>query len=412
MTGAGLVRPTLTYGAAQGLALLPAFLMVPLLTRVLPPSDYGLIAIFTLAVNLLNPLIGLSIGRVIVLWRFSASASELPLLVSASAAAVLFSGILFAILFLLLSLAVPDVQGLPMRWLVLAALSLIPQAMLSARLALWQAEGQPVRFGILQVAAAALNVGLSLVLVVHLGFGWEGRVLGHLAAISATGLIAFLSLRSSRMFVGPLDPSSSRRALRAMLPLLPYGAGVAILAVSDRLLVANWLDLRQLGIYAAAVQLALPVAIIGEVMNRAMSPWLLERQMAAGPGASGSTWPAAGGASGAIVLASAGLGAVLLIGGGWLLGPGFDGALEILPYLIAANGVGAVTTFLSTYLLAANRSGLLSWMMTVSLALLVLGCLAFLPDLDGERVAQAFLAVQLFLLCSTIMFIRLSRRGS
>jgi O-antigen/teichoic acid export membrane protein len=298
---------------------------------------------------------------------------------------------------------VPDVQGLPSHWLALAALSQIPQAMVAARLALWQAEGRPVRFGMLQVTAAALNVGVSVALVVHLGLGWEGRLLGHLAAISVVGVVAVVSLRSGAMLVWPLDASSSRQALRSMLPLLPYGAGAMILSVSDRLLVANWLDLGQLGIYSAAVQLALPVSVAGEVMNRAVSPWLLERLTRGAPGPRRSTWPVAGAASAAIFLVSAALGAVLFNGAGRLLGLRFDGALAILPYLIAANGVGAVSSLFSIYFLAANRSGLLSSMMTLSL--LPLGCMVLLPDLDGPRVAHAFLATQLLLLTSMLAFI-------
>lgn len=53
-----LARHVAIYGAFQALSALPPLLMIPVMTRYLAVAGYGLVAVFSVAVTLLHPLVG------------------------------------------------------------------------------------------------------------------------------------------------------------------------------------------------------------------------------------------------------------------------------------------------------------------------------------------------------------------
>ena len=90
-------------------------------------------------------------------------------------------------------------------------------------------KNQSVRYGIFQVSQTLLNFGLTLILVVSLGLGWEGRLWGQSAPLILFGLLAIVLLRSSKLLNLKFRKDYIRDALNFGLPLIPNAIGIFIL---------------------------------------------------------------------------------------------------------------------------------------------------------------------------------------
>lgn len=249
------------------------FLLLPLLTRVLSPGDYGLVAVFSTIVTVLGALTGLSVhGAVSV--RFADASVDMARYTGTVLCLLGASTTVVILLALSAGEWLGERVGLGSGWLLAATLASAGHFAAQVRLVLWQARGMPVHYGVLQVLQTVLNLGLSILLVLALDLGWEGRAIGISAAAILTGAIGIALLWRCREMVLQPSVAYARDALRFGIPLIPHVIGGVAIANSDRLVVAGIAGLHEAGIYAAGMQLGMLVAVLADAVVKAVSPWL------------------------------------------------------------------------------------------------------------------------------------------
>src|SRR5260370_2443101 len=162
-------------------AALPVALM-PILTRYLSPTDYGIVGTSAVLVQFLSVAMSLTSSVLIVTAQFEEKRENQRKLVSTN----LLLAFAFATLLGLWALGagnlVERATEFPAAWspaVVLLALTSVIQA---TYLCLLQARKETTRYVSLQVLSTGLNLGLSLALVAALGMNWQGRILAMLVA--------------------------------------------------------------------------------------------------------------------------------------------------------------------------------------------------------------------------------------
>jgi O-antigen/teichoic acid export membrane protein len=260
------------FGANAVSALLP-FMLLPVLTRVLSPADYGIVAMFTITVSILNALTGLNVHGALGVRYFQLEPEHFARYLKTCLLILAASSLVVAVLAICLGGWLEPVVLVPRAWLLLAVLASAAQIATTIRLTLWQVRGRAARFAAMQIAQSALNAGLSLVLVLAFGMAWRGRVLGIVIAMSGCALVALMLLR--RDVRGAADKRDMRDALAFGLPLVPHTLGGLLIAATDRIMVANLLDVGQAGIYMVALQIGMTLGLATEAFNKVYAPWLM-----------------------------------------------------------------------------------------------------------------------------------------
>lgn len=250
------------------------FLLLPILTRVLTPAQYGTVAIFEAAVACLSVLIGMSAHGAIGVRYYRDDRSTFPVYVGACLLILLASALLCVAVLIVTSAPVERVTGLSLTWSLTAALVALAQFVVNIRLVIWQSNDKPLRYGALQIAQTALNALVSLVLVLYLAWGAAGRMLGVAVAVVACGVVAFLSMQVRGWIRWRWSPDYIRDALAFGIPLIPHTLGTAAVAFADRFIITQRLGSEATGLYFAAVQLSMPLLMLGSAFNRAFVPWL------------------------------------------------------------------------------------------------------------------------------------------
>jgi O-antigen/teichoic acid export membrane protein len=252
------------------------FLLLPLLTRVLTPAEFGAVAIFTTLVTAFAGVAGLSVhGAVNV--RYFQPHDDHPRYVGTGLAIV---GAATSATLALVLLSAPwstGWTGVSSGWLTLAVIAAAAQALINVRLVMWQVRGEALRYGAFQVLQTVFNLSLSLMLVLVAGMGWQGRTAGVACALLLFAAIGVMSLHRSRLVEWRFDKACARDALRFGVPLVPHVIGTLFIAASDRLMVASLLGIHDAGIYAAGLQIGLVIGMLSDAVVKALGPWVYAR---------------------------------------------------------------------------------------------------------------------------------------
>jgi len=246
-----LLRHLVVYGIGDAAASLVSFLLLPIYTRYLSPSDYGVITML-LTVE--------AVTRILFRWGTDSAfmrlyydcesdadrqvlASTLMLFLIGANGALLALGFLITPALGRFMFGVSGQDGLVRLVLVntfLMTLHALPNSLLRIR-------ERSRLFSALTFAKSAGTIVIRLVLVVLLRQGVWGVVLADtVIAVIFTGIMARWMLPLLRLsFSGAV----LREALRYGMPRLPHALAHQAIAVSDRYLLAAFVPLREIGLY-------------------------------------------------------------------------------------------------------------------------------------------------------------------
>lgn len=283
-SGPGVPTPTrtslfgdaLVYTLSNVAAAAIPFLMLPIVTRVLTPHEYGVVAMFFVVVAFVAPLTGLSVSGAVAMRYFDRDEVNFPSYVAtclcilvASTAAVL--GLVWIAMPL-----IEEVTKVPGSWIGVAVLVASAQFVVQVKLAIWQSSKRPWRYGGLRLFQAGIDAVASLMLVLAAGLAWQGRVGGMAIAVLATALLAVVLLRRGGCLRFAFSRTYAAHALRFGIPLMPHTLGGLLTSIVDRLLISNFIDLASTGVYMVAMQIGMVLGLLADSFNRAFAPWLME----------------------------------------------------------------------------------------------------------------------------------------
>ncbi|OXX68149.1 polysaccharide biosynthesis protein, partial [Vibrio sp. V03_P4A6T147] len=167
--------------------------------------------------------------------------------------------------------------SIPISWIYSAVLFSALGFVINLRLGQWQVRGEALKFGALQIGNSLLNMGFSLLLVIALHHGAQGRVDAQLVVAALSAVLAFLMLVNDKLislFSWRID--YFKQALQFGVPLIPHVFGFFLLSAVDRFVINQKLGLDQAGIYMVAVQLSMVFNILFDAINKAYVPWLFK----------------------------------------------------------------------------------------------------------------------------------------
>lgn len=384
---------SLTYLAANLVSAAVPFLLIPVLTRHLTTAEYGQVGLFMALVTGLATLTGLNTNGAAARKVYDDLApAELSNFVGACLQIMLASTTLVLLLALALGDAPARWLGLEPRWVLGAIAICAASYLVNLRLTQWQVRRQAAHYGGLQVLQSLLLMGLTLLLVVGLDTGAEGRIGAQLVAATACMAIAFHSLRRDGLLGWAWRPAYLREALQFGLPLVPHVTGIFLLGMADRFFINERLGAGEAGVYMVAVQLCALMGILFDAINKAYIPWLFERLKRDDPAEKRQTVRLTYAYfAGALTLAGlftlAGPAAIHLLAGG-----AYAGAAAAVGWLALGQAFGGGYFMVTNYIFYSKRTGMMS-LATLSCGALNLALLLWLVDDFGLRgAAMAYAA--------------------
>ena len=252
------------------------FLLLPLYTRYLAPTDYGSITLAESFAAFCVLVIGLGFDSALQRLYFSYvdDSTALGSYLGSTIKFALASGS-FAVL-LTVTIGMPVLRmfaphfDIPYRFLVWAILTAVSAQFLQYRLTVFQSQGKPRSYAALALVSFALTASFSVAMVVFAHRGASGMLLGKLAA-SLVGLIVALFL-----FSGALHSTFQWHYVRETLaigaPLVPHQLMAGGLMVADRFILGYYRDLREVGLYSIAYTFGGVMSLVTLSLTQAWAP--------------------------------------------------------------------------------------------------------------------------------------------
>ena len=267
----GTGAAALTYTLVAGFQRLNAFLLLPFVTHATTTDEYGQIALLVAVAGLTNVVLGFGLETPVYRAALGLVQREAAEQLRACALFLRIAPVLVASACAGLLLTRAEWGAVPSRALALQVLGcgLLVAATLYP-FARCRAGEQLGRYVALALTTSAVQLILRYVFVVLM----EAGSIGWATADIAAALVALpLGLVLAAMpKVDRLRAENLRQPLKLGLPLVPHLVSHWVLALSDRLVLAAFLPLTRVAVYAAAYQFASVAAVLLTEINRAVMP--------------------------------------------------------------------------------------------------------------------------------------------
>lgn len=254
------------------------FLLLPVLTRYLVPEEYGVLAIYQMLLAFTLPFVGMNMHNNISRNFAKIGRGEMARLIGTLVALLCLATILVFLLIHCLVFFRGSFFGVSRSWLLVLPFVAAFSMAHMFNLTVFRNQEMPLVFGCFEVGNTLLNLAISLVLVVGLGFGWQGRAAGIAGAAVCFGVLGLVTLRRKGFLVFVFDRSVVTSVLRISLPLIPHALGGVVIAMSDRLFIDRMVGKEAVGLYVVGYTFGMIVNLFVDAFNRAWAPWFY-RQM-------------------------------------------------------------------------------------------------------------------------------------
>jgi O-antigen/teichoic acid export membrane protein len=273
------LKDSVIYGVAAVASRALLILLVPLMTRVLSPAEYGAVDILTIVTNLAVLTVALEISQAVP--RFFVDATS-----DVERSSYASTGLWFTVGTYVAFGAAAAVTAAPLsKWLLgnagnatLLRVALLAFAtgglfLFAQNQLRWQR--QPVHFAIASVVAVVLSLLAISWFLVGLKLGTIGVFLGQSIGSSIGALVALYYARRSYRLT--FDARKCREMLRFSAPLVPSGVAVFVALYSDRIIVQRLLSLEAVGQLAVGYRFASIVGLAMVGFQGALTPLVLAR---------------------------------------------------------------------------------------------------------------------------------------
>lgn len=272
-----LHRSFIIYTLSSMLASALPLALLPALTHHLSAVEYGMVATMTTLMAFCTPPLTWGAPSLVAIEHGKLGGEAFRAFLSSTLVIPLIA---LAVLSLAAWIVAPWIAPrfeVPVEWFravpLIASLGVLPLVMTT----LLRMRNEPVRFGLVEIGTAVLNVSLSLLFVVVLKWQWEGRMYGHIVTSGLIALVALIWLARQGLLTRAFERKALVDNFKFGLGLLPHDIGNQVIRLSDRLFLVAMVGLSGAGLYAVAAQVSSVALVMLSAFNRAWAPYLFPR---------------------------------------------------------------------------------------------------------------------------------------
>lgn len=408
-----MFKNSLVYTTSTLLSSLCPFLLLPFLTRVLSPEDYGQISLFSIFVTLLGAIIGINSNVAANRKFFDVEKQDSLLLKRYNSNCILiflFSIFLVSVSLIIFKEGVSKLLEIPTSWIFLAIISSSSNFIFQFRLGQWQVRSRVFAFGFFQVLSSVSNLFLTGLLVFYWDMASYGRVVAISGALLLMGTLSMISLWRDNLI--SLKPTFiyTKEILVFGAPLIPHVMASGMMIVVDRFLIVKMIGLDEAGIYMVAASIAGIFGILFNSINKAYVPWLFGQLK--NDDINNKLKIVKNTYLSALFLLFFALIFYLLAPGvlSIILGPGFSTVASLVPVLVLGQCFYGIYLMLSAYLFYSKSTEKLSYISLFCGLLNVVTLVYFVPEYGVLGACCAFVLSCFVKLALTWFFVTKSIR--
>ena len=270
----GFAKDALLYGLGDFGGKVAAFILVPIISRILTPAEYGVLDLLNVSAIFATAVIGMNLLSGLQKYYYLADGEERRILVTSTVVFLLAVTSCSAALLMLLSRSISSFafgSAKYHRLILLYSATLPVSALLDTMLLLLRLERRAIVYSAYSIASATVLPITTYLCVVTLGLRMDGVVAAMLA--TSTALSLALVLHHRRQFTRRIDFGRVLHLARFSLPGVPGSVAGNIQNLLPRYFLGFYGGLTAVGLYAMADKVAKIVDMLKAAFNRAWNPF-------------------------------------------------------------------------------------------------------------------------------------------
>lgn len=253
-----------------------SFLMLPIYTKYLSPTDYGIVSVVTSVINFLGIFYILGLHGALVKYYVyyeddKEKQNELvsTIIITVFIIAGTFTGLFILLHKVLLEKFLNGIDFYP--YLFYSLISIFFSSIYICYQALLQIRAKGNKYSIIQLCIVFGTLILNIIFIIVFKFQAMGMILSGLIINILVFIYAIISL--NKEFTISFNKEILRKSLKYSLPLLPHSLANWTSNLVDRILLNNLLSAKFVGIYNVGYQFGNIINIVALAVNNAFIPW-------------------------------------------------------------------------------------------------------------------------------------------
>ena len=242
-----LVKNTLIISIGKFSTKIVSFLLLPLYTAILLPSEKGQVDLLNRISLFLIPLITLQMDE--ALFRFlidTKNDGDKKNIFSQLTIFAIISSITWSILIFIFGNILHYQYT---NWLIFYCLASFLFTIVNGFL---RGEGNFKMYSILSFINSFINISLNVFFLALLKTGLEGMFLSYIIASISTGIYGLIYLKAYKLVTLKLDKTKMKEMIKYSLPLVPSSISWSIITLTDSLMITTNLGSGMNGIYSTS----------------------------------------------------------------------------------------------------------------------------------------------------------------
>ena len=274
-----LLLSTFVYTLSTAFGALVAFLLLPILTKYLSQRDYGIVETFTAVSACLAGIVLMGGQDLVAKEFFKLNSNDLKKRIGEQINVFWLGGIILIILLIIINKytnVTKNIIKLDSGLVLLAVGVSVANAAASLQNTIFQLQKRMIHYSIFVNSKTLMNMIASIILIVVVGYAWEGRIIG-IAGSSFLFLIVTLIILKRNGVLFSYPTKNTLILVAAGFPLMLAHITAWAMEMIDKIMINNFIGLEGTGLYSVGYRFGMIVMMIELSFSRAWLPFFYEK---------------------------------------------------------------------------------------------------------------------------------------
>jgi O-antigen/teichoic acid export membrane protein len=249
------------------------FLLLPVMTKFLSPSEYGLLSIFLIFINLYSAFIGMNIHANISKNFFKVTKYELSKYIGNIFYILVCTFVFYLLLTFFICLCFDEIFSISSKWFFALPFISIMTMTNQLNITILRNEQRPYIFGFFEIFKTAIIMATTVFCLVVINFGWYSQVIGLMVSGVIFSIIGLWYMYKRGYLTFEFDIEKIKSVLQISVPLIPHVLGGLVIAMSDRFFIEKMVSVEAVGLYAVGYSFGMMLRLFTDAFIKAWSPW-------------------------------------------------------------------------------------------------------------------------------------------
>ncbi|NOQ25970.1 MAG: oligosaccharide flippase family protein [Bacteroidales bacterium] len=254
------------------------FLLLPIITRHISPSEYGNYAMFQAILPIAVPFISLNCGEGVVRNFFSLkNKRDFSIYFSNSLLILLVATISSILIVYCFNNFFEKVINFPSEWILITLAIGFFQTFSRLNLSLYQIAKKPKNYGIYKIILTFLKFSLMILFLVYFNKNWQGLIIAQLISIIIVSTYSLYYFKKNGFFIFKINKNYLKDNFKIGFPLIFHKIGGWLNSFAGRIIINSLLGTAATGNYSIGATFGIIIALLQDSFNLAFTPILFEK---------------------------------------------------------------------------------------------------------------------------------------